>query len=326
MTRELGAALCDRLWRVMKTLKSATLDLEKLNVSKDDILVKIESQKTYVIARHQQRLPLAVQQLREVADNIEKSMIERCYELEQVHTRLRGHKTAQAVFNRIRRKRPAIEREIRRYNDMVDALAIAPDYDLLQKEMNGMQETSSLLHNFFMLDNFGTTESGIRCWVKNWDMRRAIQLYLHIQALHQEIKIIRAEVTRAVKWAMENLNASKPLFLEKLWAGVQVVTSFVEKLDSMYNADFSMEEAKTQKQGLQVHISVELIELAYLHLPSAGQDSDGEVVAVGDSGVSSSADDFVDEEEEDPNSTDGIFELDMLSLEDNHVHEEEVDL
>ncbi|KAJ8098150.1 hypothetical protein POJ06DRAFT_277413 [Lipomyces tetrasporus] len=50
MTSELGAALCDRLWRATKTL-AATWDLEKLNVNKDDILVQIDSQKTYVTSR-----------------------------------------------------------------------------------------------------------------------------------------------------------------------------------------------------------------------------------------------------------------------------------
>ncbi|KAK9235710.1 hypothetical protein V1525DRAFT_409118, partial [Lipomyces kononenkoae] len=88
------------------------------------------------------------------------------------------------------------------------------------------------------------------------------------------------------------------------------------------NVDFYMEEAKRQKQDLQ-----ELTELACLHLPSASQDSGG-VVAEGNRRVSGSEEDFVDEEEEDAISTDAIFELARLSLDDvdgdDHVNDEGV--
>ncbi|KAK9242382.1 hypothetical protein V1506DRAFT_509491 [Lipomyces tetrasporus] len=220
MTRELGAALCDRLWRVTKTLNAATWDLEKLNVNKDDILVQIDTQKTYVTSRWKQRLPFLVQQVREVADNIEKLMIERNFELEQVHTRLWGLK------NSFEEDAPQSRRKL--------------------QDMNGKQETSSLLHYFFKLDNFGLTLSDVPCLVNSRDMRQAIQLYLQIQALHQEISIIRAEVMRAIKWAMENLKGLiayarqneagtrfEEVFVDKMWAGEQVARSFVGNLDSM---------------------------------------------------------------------------------------------
>ncbi|KAJ8096961.1 hypothetical protein POJ06DRAFT_283620 [Lipomyces tetrasporus] len=338
MTRELGAALCDRLWRATKALKAATWDLEKLNVNEDDILAQIDSQKTYVTTRSRERLPSSVQQVRVVADNIEKLMIERNYELEQVHTRLRGHKNTQAVFSKIRRRRPAVEKEIRRYNALVDALPIAPElkpekisYELLQKEMNGKEETSSLLHHFFKLDNFGMILSNVPRWVNSQGMRQAIQLHLQIQALHQEIAIIRAEVMRAIQWAMENLKALiayargnksgrrfETIFVDKMWAGVQVAKSFLDNLDSMSNADFSMEEAKMQKPYLQ-----ELIERAYSCLPSEsqGQNFDGELVVESDTVVSDQ--NFVDEEDEDCIPTDAIFDLAMLSVDDNQVDDQE---
>ncbi|KAK9261698.1 hypothetical protein V1519DRAFT_444809 [Lipomyces tetrasporus] len=52
-------------------------------------------------------------------------MIERSCELEQVHTRRRGHKNTKAVFYNIRRRRPGFEKEISRCNKMVEALPIA---------------------------------------------------------------------------------------------------------------------------------------------------------------------------------------------------------
>ncbi|KAK9490400.1 hypothetical protein V1508DRAFT_399947 [Lipomyces doorenjongii] len=66
-----------------------------------------------------------------------------------------------------------------------------------------------------------------------------------------------------------------------------------------------------------------LIKLAELHLPSKPG------AAEGDSGVSGSEKNLVDEEDEDPISTDAIFELARLSLEDfdvdNQVNDEEGD-
>ncbi|KAK9233764.1 hypothetical protein V1525DRAFT_428881 [Lipomyces kononenkoae] len=224
MTRELGTALCNRLWRVTKTLQTSKLDLEKLSINIDDILVQIDSQKTYVLARPMESFPAHLQQVRLVADNIERLMIERNYELEQVHTRLRGHKDTQA-------------KEISRYNAMVDALPITAE---LRPEKIGDQ--------FFRLDNFGMAHSDVPLWVTSREVRNAIQFHLQIQALQQEIDIIRAEVTRAMKWATENLRAliayaranesgqrSEAIFVDKLWAGVQVARNFVENLDSMYS-------------------------------------------------------------------------------------------
>ncbi|KAK9233961.1 hypothetical protein V1525DRAFT_391927, partial [Lipomyces kononenkoae] len=104
ITRQFGATLCDRLWRVGKTLQAATLDLQNLNINKDDIVAQIDSQKTCVINRRKQTLPPRLRQIREVADNIEKLIIERNYELEQVHTRLRGHKTSQASYQLLYKK------------------------------------------------------------------------------------------------------------------------------------------------------------------------------------------------------------------------------
>ncbi|KAK9430262.1 hypothetical protein V1505DRAFT_356050 [Lipomyces doorenjongii] len=73
---------------------------------------------------------------------------------------------------------------------------------------------------------------------------------------------------------------------------------------------------------------LELIKLAELHLPSASQVSD-RVAAEGNSGVSGSGKNLVDEEDEDPISTDAIFELARPSLEDfevdNQVNDEEGD-
>ncbi|KAK9482100.1 hypothetical protein V1527DRAFT_499358 [Lipomyces starkeyi] len=216
-----------------------------------------------------------------VADNIEKLMIE-------LHTRLRGHKIHRPFSIKFR---PGIEKEISKYNAM---------------EINRKEETSCLLHHFFKLDNFGMTLSDVPCWVNSPEMRQAIQIYLQIQALHQEIAIIRAEVMRAIKWAMENLKA---------------LIAYARENESV-DADFAMEEPKMQKPRLE-----ELIERAYSCLPSLSQDknSDGELVAEGCGGVIDSYEDFIDEEDEYCIPTDVIFELAMLSVGDNQADNREDD-
>ncbi|KAK9359224.1 hypothetical protein V1504DRAFT_435059 [Lipomyces starkeyi] len=125
MTTELGPTLCCRLWLVSKTIRESSWQLDKLKITKEEILEQIDSQKRYATSRSKQALPPLLQQVRDSADSIEKLMIERNYELEQVHTRLRGHKNLQAVVKKIQRRRPGIGKEIQRYNSLVDALPIA---------------------------------------------------------------------------------------------------------------------------------------------------------------------------------------------------------
>ncbi|KAK9236182.1 hypothetical protein V1525DRAFT_433995 [Lipomyces kononenkoae] len=148
MTTEVGASLCSRLWR-------------------DEILTQIESQEAYVAARTKHRVPPHFEEVRNVANNIERLMIERNYELEQVHTRLRGHKKTQFVLNKMRRRRPTIEMEIRKYNNLIEALPLRPElkppkisYETLVKEMNGN-------------DDFGITPSDLPSWVDNPSMRKS---------------------------------------------------------------------------------------------------------------------------------------------------------
>ncbi|KAK9233704.1 hypothetical protein V1525DRAFT_160747 [Lipomyces kononenkoae] len=326
MTTEVGSSLCSRLWRVTKTLKEASCELENLNINKDEILAQIESQKAYVAARTKQRLPSNFEDVRNVANNIERLMIERNYELEQVHTRLRGHKNAQAVFNKIRRRRPAIEKEIRKYNNMVEALPLRPEvkppkisYEILVNEMNGREETSSLLHHFFRLDNFGITLSDVPSWVNNPGMRRAIQLYLLVRALREEMTIMRAEIMRTIRWAMENLRAlvayvastrrCEVLLVEKMWTGVSIAQSLLDNLKSMYNADFSMEEAKALSPNLE-----ELIQRAYSCLSNQLQIESGDREVLVEDGA-----DILDEDDDDSlASNDAILEIAMLTLNDSH--------
>ncbi|ODQ68701.1 hypothetical protein LIPSTDRAFT_31172 [Lipomyces starkeyi NRRL Y-11557] len=332
MTTELGPTLCGRLWRASKTLRESSWQLDKLKIRKEEILEQIDNQKSYATNRSKQALPPLLQQVRDSAESIEKLMIERNYELEQVHTRLRGHKNSQAVFKKIRRRRPGVEKEIQRYNSLVDALPIGPelkpdklDYELLQREMRDEVDVSSFLHHFFKLENLGIAASDVPCWVNNSDMRKSIQLHLQVQALREEIGILHAEVLRVVKWSMENLKAliayansqhrCAILLVEKIWSGIKVAHGLSSNIDSMYNADFSMEDVKRLKPDLE-----DVVQRAYSCLFQEQTESDDAEILPEDGGedIGGNETDIVDEEDEDYISNDAIFELAMLFANDSH--------
>ncbi|KAK9317599.1 hypothetical protein V1524DRAFT_445409 [Lipomyces starkeyi] len=208
MTTELGPTLCRRLWLVSKTIRESSWQLDKLKITKEEILEQIDSQKSYATSRSKQALPPLLQQVRDSADSIEKLMLER---------------TSPNNFQKIRRRRPGIEKEIQRYNSLVDALPIAPelkpdklDYELLQREMRDEEDVSSF-------------PSDVPCWVNNSEMRKAIQLHLQVQAL----------LLRAVNALIAYANSQRRcdiLLVEKIWSGIKVAHGLSSNLYSMCRA------------------------------------------------------------------------------------------
>ncbi|KAK9348688.1 hypothetical protein V1522DRAFT_433739 [Lipomyces starkeyi] len=202
MTTELGPTLCRRLWLVSKTIRESSWQLDKLKITKEEILEQIDSQKSYATSRSKQALPPLLQQVRDSADSIEKLMLER---------------TSPNNFQKIRRRRPGIEKEIQRYNSLVDALPIAPelkpdklDYELLQREMRDEEDVSSFRHHFFKLS---------RHFVR--------------------IGILHAEVLRAVNALIAYANSQRRcdiLLVEKIWSGIKVAHGLSSNLYSMCRA------------------------------------------------------------------------------------------
>ncbi|KAK9351249.1 hypothetical protein V1523DRAFT_428241 [Lipomyces doorenjongii] len=125
-----------------------------------------------------------------------------------------------------------------------------------------------------------------------------------------------------------DLMDAKALQADKTWQRGSSSATSPGRVSFQTLFDEDVEHRETTNAPRNNFNGLELIKLAELHLPSASQVSD-RVAAEGNSGVSGSGKNLVDEEDEDPISTDAIFELARPSLEDfevdNQVNDEEGD-